>query len=124
MRTVLSWIAAVGLTAFMFPVAVGLAGGGHGWNGGALCCLALMPVNLVALLNGFREEPSAKVAMTVLRIGLGICAFAALDALFWEAGAFRFAMRRENVLSLAFLFLLCFQWLLVSALILWNESDT
>ncbi len=124
-RTLVAWVTALGLTALMFGVAVGLVGGGHGWgwNSGAMGCLALMPVNLVALLNAFRENPSGKLAKITLWMGLAICVMVALGTFTGELHYFRRSMDGATWFVFAVLFLLNFQWLMVGIVVIWQERS-
>ena len=113
MRTIASWAAALILSTPMFIVVVGLAGGGHGWDSGAMACLWLMPVNVFALLNGFRANPSTKAAKIVIGIGFGVWLLAGIGTLS-EMTHFKQVMGKVGILSALTLFLTCFQWLIVS----------
>lgn len=78
-----------------------------------MACLWLMPVNVFALLNGFRANPSTKAAKIVIGIGFGVWLLAGIGTLS-EMTHFKQVMGKVGILSALTLFLTCFQWLIVS----------
>lgn len=75
-------IAAATLTAVLTLLAGALlSGAGHGWNAGALGCLALAPVAFVSCTNALGPKPSVRAAVIVLSVGLLICLLVSLRTL-------------------------------------------
>jgi Na+/melibiose symporter-like transporter len=123
LRTVFSWAAALLLSLLLLPLAVGIGGAGHGWVAGAMGCLFLMPVSLIALANAFNRQRSTTIAKRTLYFGLGICVYTVIATLISEKVYFLRFARNNDLWSFLILLVICSQWLVASLFVLKSTNE-